>query len=441
MPERKLSHYANTLIAHEISAMTRYYDQIIQLRPLPDDDGTLLNAVACEKKTMEREGTPPTPFLAAPGARTAVLLNGNINYEYDIQALIEGVKPRLSRNDRLVFVAYNSYLGGVYRALNWLGLRKAPLPTTFVTNADFKNLARLAGFEIVRSRQVAYFPFRCLGLGCVLNSVLAVVPFVRWAALASVITLRPLTRTADSRPSLSILVPVRNERGNLAAIFDRLPDFGAQVEIIFVEGHSDDGSWEEIQRLTAQHSAKYLIKSIRQSGNGKGDAVRLGFSQATCDLLTILDADLTMPPELLIRFYEAYRLGLADFINGTRLVYPMEGEAMRFLNRLGNVFFAKALSMVLETSLGDSLCGTKLLTRSDYARVLAWRKNFGEFDPFGDFELLFPAAILGFGIVDIPIRYRARTYGSTKISRFRHGLMLLKMVIVGALGVRTGRVK
>ena len=143
-----------------------------------------------------------------------------------------------------------------------------------------------------------------------------------------------------------------------------------------------------------------------------------------------------MPPEMLRRFYDAYCEGHGDFINGSRLVYPMEGAAMRFLNRLGNIFFAKMLSSVLDVRIGDSLCGTKLLTRSDYQRMVAWRNDFGDFDPFGDFELLFPAAVLGLGIVDIPVRYLARTYGETNIRRFRHGLLLLKMTWVGLIRIK-----
>jgi glycosyltransferase involved in cell wall biosynthesis len=180
------------------------------------------------------------------------------------------------------------------------------------------------------------------------------------------------------------------------------------------------------------------VRAFQQTGRGKVDAVRLGFSKATGDLLTILDADLTMPPELLPRFVEAYARGLGDFVNGTRLVYPMEGEAMRFLNRLGNIFFAKMVSRVLEQPLADTLCGTKLLARRDYERFVAWRADFGDFDPFGDFEMLFPAALLGLGVIDVPVAYRSRTYGSTNIHRFRDGLRLLKMVVIGFVRFRMG---
>jgi glycosyltransferase involved in cell wall biosynthesis len=205
-----------------------------------------------------------------------------------------------------------------------------------------------------------------------------------------------------------------------------------------VEGHSHDGTWEEIQRVASKFGAKYPIKTLKQSGSGKADAVRLGLAHCTGDLCAILDADLTMPPELLPRFYEAWCKGLADFINGNRLVYPMESGAMRFLNHLGNVFFAKALRYALDAKLGDTLCGTKLFSNRDYQRMTAWRTDFGDFDPFGDFELLFPAASLGLGIVDIPLTYRDRVYGQTNIHRFRDGYRLLRMTITGLLRIKLG---
>ncbi|MBP1635338.1 MAG: glycosyl transferase, family 2, partial [Acidobacteria bacterium] len=183
------------------------------------------------------------------------------------------------------------------------------------------------------------------------------------------------------------------------------------------------------------------IVALQQEGRGKADAVRLGFSRASGDLVTILDADLTMPPEDLTRFYDAYCRGMGDFVNGTRLVYPMEGEAMRFLNRLGNVFFAKLLGYVLDSPIGDSLCGTKLLARRDYERFVRWRGDFGDFDPFGDFELLFPAAVLGAGIVNLPVYYRARTYGSTNIRRFRDGAILFRMSMTGLLRIKFGSLR
>jgi glycosyltransferase involved in cell wall biosynthesis len=283
-----------------------------------------------------------------------------------------------------------------------------------------------------------YFPWRLFRIGNVINRLLAATPILRWLGLAYLVVLAPIVTEGKRRPSLSCVVPARNERGNIEGILQRLPDLECDLEIIFVEGHSTDDTWEEIQRVAEVYRDRVRIQTFQQTGRGKNDAVRLGFSRATGELLTILDADMTMPPERLSLFYQSYLDGHADFINGSRLVYPIEGDAMRFLNRLGNVFFAKALSFVLDTHLTDSLCGTKLVSRHDYNRMVAWREDFGDFDPFGDFELLFPAAVLGLGIVNVPVRYRARTYGSTNISRFRHGWALLRMTMIGLFRIKIG---
>jgi glycosyltransferase involved in cell wall biosynthesis len=266
-----------------------------------------------------------------------------------------------------------------------------------------------------------------------------VIPLVRWLSASVVVCLRPVV-AQRSKPSLSIIVPARNERGNIRNVLERMPDFGgAKLEVVFVEGHSSDGTWEEIQRVIEEPGWPMACKAYQQTGVGKADAVRLGFENASSDLLTILDADLTMPPELLPSYYECYRQGHGDFINGSRLVYPMEGGAMRFLNQLANIFFAKAITVVTEARISDALCGTKLVARHDYQRFKRWREDFGDFDPFGDFELIFPASVIGLGIVDVPVRYRMRTYGETQIRRFRDGWQLLKMVAIGFLRIKLGR--
>jgi hypothetical protein len=428
--------YLTRVIAGQVSRITRYYDALVQFAPLPHDDGRLLRHTECAAKVSAPalEGVPGA--TEANGQRIAVLLNGNLNYDLDIEATLAHLRTRLTRLSRVVVVLYNPYFRGVFRLASSLGLRNAPPPLTFVTRESMAALAALSGYEIVQMKPIAYVPFEMLGLGNLINRVLPTIPLLRWFGAAAIVVLRPIA--ASPPPSLSIVIPCRNERGNIESALTRLPVFPAPVEVIFVEGHSSDGTWEEVQRVVAAYGDRMKLSAYRQTGKGKSDAVRLGFSKAANDLITILDADLTMPPEMLPRFYNAYCAGLADFINGTRLVYPMEGEAMRFLNRLGNVFFAKALSFVLDTHLTDSLCGTKLLRRDDYARMVRWRGDFGDVDPFGDFELLFPAAILGLGIIDIPVYYRARQYGATNIHRFRHGLMLLRMTLIGLFRVKSG---
>jgi len=226
--------------------------------------------------------------------------------------------------------------------------------------------------------------------------------------------------------SVTVLIPCRNERGNIEPAVQRTPDLGHHTEIIFVDGHSEDGTPDEIRRVMEKYPQRD-IKFMVQDGKGKGDAVRKGFSAATGDILMILDADLTVPPEDLPKFYRAIASGKGEFINGTRLVYPMEDEAMRFLNLLGNKFFSLAFSWLLNQRLKDTLCGTKVISRKNYERLAAGRGYFGDFDPFGDFDLLFGASKLNLKITEVPIRYRAREYGETQISRFRHGLLLLRM--------------
>jgi hypothetical protein len=419
-------------IAGEISSMTRYYDAVVQFEPPASDSGYLLECIDAPQKSVASS----IDLRGERDRRTAILLNGNLNRELNIQDLLMRIRQGMSRTSRVVVVTYNPYLALLYRLTTSLGLRAPEANTTFVTLTDLRNLARLAGLEIVRVRPCVAFPWRMLGIGSAVNAVLAALPLFRLRALVHVITLRPVM-TESARPSLSIVIPARNERGNIEEALRRMPDLRAKTEILFVEGNSTDGTWEEIQRVAAAWRDRFDIKSLQQTGRGKNDAVRLGFANATGELLTILDADLSMPPELLGQFYDAWVRGLADFINGSRLVYPMEGNAMRFLNRLGNIFFAKALSYVLDTPIGDSLCGTKLFARHDYARMTAWRRDFGEFDPFGDFELLFPAAVLSLGVIDVPVRYRARSYGSTNINRFRDGSVLLNMTMLGWLRIKS----
>lgn len=426
--------YVVGLLAAEISTLTRYYDRLIQWLPMEQDDGLLLDLADCPRKETA-VGEADLPDLTGESEqRTAILVNASFNHHFDIQGLLIRLKRHCSRGTRLIVVLYNPYLRWLYTLANRLGIRKGELPTTFITRVDVDNLAEISGFSVVRERPVGYCPWRMFGLGGLINRVAQVIPIVRWLSLGFVVVLRP--RIPSAPAGISCIIPARNERGNIENALKRLGGLACRIEVIFVEGNSTDQTWEEIERVARLYAGRFRIVMLQQTGKGKADAVRLGFTAATEPLVTILDADLTMPPEMLERFYQAYCEGHGDFVNGSRLMYPMEGDAMRFLNRLGNVFFAKMLSWILEVRLGDSLCGTKLLVRSDYQRILAWRRDFGDFDPFGDFELLFPAAVLALGIVDIPIRYLARTYGSTNIHRFRHGWLLLKMTAIGLFRIK-----
>lgn len=430
--------FRTSWVAREISAFSRFFDQVLLWPRLPSDDGQLGELIeARAKRKIERE--EDLPNLSEEKDRCSlIVLNGTFNFHHDIQGLLLSIKGKLSRNTRLAVVAYNPYFRSLYGWANRLGLRKGELPTTYLTRTDLENIATISGYAVTKIRPVGFCPWWLLGIGPLINRLLPIFPIVRWFSFTNLIVLRPII-ASKSLPSLTVVIPARNEKGNIENALLRMPDFGgAQLEVIYVEGNSKDDTWGEILRVQKEYASRFQIKAFQQKGKGKNDAVRVGFQNSTGDLLTILDADLTMPPELLPRFYDAYVQGKCDFVNGSRLVYPMEGEAMRFLNRLGNGFFAKALSFVLDSRLGDSLCGTKLVTRHDYKRFCEWRNWFGDFDPFGDFELLFPAASLGLGIVDIPVRYRARVYGETNIRRFRDGWILLRMTTIGLLRLKMG---
>ena len=280
-------------------------------------------------------------------------------------------------------------------------------------------------------------PLDVPGASAGLNKYLVRVPGMQHLSLYRVYLLRDRGAPAPlRRASVTVVVPARNEAGNVQAAIDRTPVMGKSTELIFVEGHSSDGTWDAIQSAMRRYDGPLTLRAFQQTGKGKGDAVRLGFAHATGELLMILDADLTVPPEDLPAFYDVAARGLADYVQGTRLVYPMEPGAMRFFNKLGNLAFSQLFTYLLQQPIKDTLCGTKVLWRKDYERIAAARSYFGDFDPFGDFDLIFGAARLGLKIAEIPVRYRDRSYGETNISRWKHGWLLLRMSAVAARKIK-----
>lgn len=331
-------------------------------------------------------------------------------------------------NETRVVVAYHAPLWEPLLALaERLGIKMPQREQNWLSTDDIENLLNLAGFEVIWRDWRQLVPRRLLGLGVIINKLIATLPIIRRLCLRTYLVARALPSRADRAASATVIIPCRNERGNIEAAVQRLPRFSNDLEIIFVEGHSQDGTLDEIRRVIAAHPDRD-IKVLVQDGKGKGDAVRKGFTTARGDILIILDADLTVPPEWLPRFYEAIRSGRGEFANGSRLVYPMETQAMRFLNMIANRMFSFLFTWLLNQRFTDTLCGTKALSRRHYEQIAANRVYFGDFDPFGDFDLIFGAARLNLKVVEIPVRYASRTYGSTQISRFRHGWMLLHMV-------------
>ena len=359
-----------------------------------------------------------------------VILSDLIGYLGDVQRAFEELHKVCHPRTRVIITYFNYLWAPVLRLGERLGMKRPQPDQNWLALGDIQDLLSLANFQTISKGYKLLLPVRVPLLSGLFNRVLANLPLLRKLCLVELIVARPAPAPVPEESlTCSVIVPARNERGNIEGAVKRTPSLGRHTELIFVEGNSSDDTAEEIERVIAAHPEKD-IRLVRQgSGVGKGDAVRKGFAAATCDVLMILDADLTMPPEDLPKFFRALASGRGEFINGSRLVYPMEKQAMRFLNTLGNKFFSVAFTWLLDQRFKDTLCGTKALRRKDYERIAAGRGYFGEFDPFGDFDLLFGAAKLDLKIVEVPIRYRERTYGTTQISRFRHGWLLLRMCL------------
>lgn len=363
-------------------------------------------------------------LAAVRGPFDVIIFSDTINDLWDVQRAFTQVEPLCTPHTRLILNFYSRLWSLPLAIVQRFGLANPLLDQNWLTPEDALNMLNLSGFELVRAWPEVLWP---MPFGGIFNKFLVRLWPFHLLTLSNFVIARPRPKTPESEPSVSIIIPARNEAGNIQAIFERTPRMGREMELIFVEGHSRDDTLGAIEREISAHPAT-RARLLRQSGVGKADAVRLGFSKAGGEVLMILDADLTVPPEDLPRFYEALRAGKGEFINGVRLIYPMEKQAMQGLNFLGNKFFSLAFSLLLGQPIKDTLCGTKALWRRDYEQIVANRAYFGDFDPFGDFDLIFGAAKLNRKIVDLPIRYRERTYGSTNISRWKHGLLLMRMV-------------
>jgi len=358
-----------------------------------------------------------------------IVLSDTIGYLDDIESVFRSLRRVSAPHTRLVVAYYSHLWEPVLDLAEWMG-QKMPQPdVNFLSSSDITNLLYLAGFEVVRTEWRQLIPKSLLGIGRAINRFIGTLPLIRRLCLRHYIVARPFERRADWKPSVSVLVPCRNEKGNIESAVTRMPRFAADMEILYVEGHSSDGTFEECERVRDAYAGEWEIHVAQQEGKGKGDAVRKGFDMASKDILMILDADLTVAPEDLPKFYQAITEGTGEFINGTRLVYPMEKGAMRFLNYWANRSFALIFSFLLNQRFSDTLCGTKVLSKKHYDAIAAGRDYFGEFDPFGDYDLIFGAAKLNLKITEVPIRYADRTYGEPQISRFRDGFLLLRMVV------------
>jgi len=365
-----------------------------------------------------------------------IILNGNVHYERDVQEFLNELKHICKPNTRIIFLYYSSLWKPLLQFFTFLKLRSKLPEENWISPDDMNNLLRLSDYELVKKENKILCPVFIPIISYILNRFFAPVFFFRWFTLLNFAVAKLIHKSRQDNLSVSVVVPARNEAGNIEKLLLRMPKMGPDDEIIFIEGNSTDNTWETIKEVAEKYKNDYNIIIGQQEGKGKGDAVRKGFDMATKDIFMILDADISVQPEDLSKFYEAIITDKGEFINGSRLVYPMDKKAMRFFNIIGNKFFALGFSYVLGQRFKDTLCGTKVLTKENYFKIVKNRNYFGDFDPFGDFDLILGASRLGLRIIEVPITYKERTYGSTNIQRWKHGVILLKMLIFSALKIK-----
>jgi len=357
-----------------------------------------------------------------------IILSDTIGFLDDCEETLSSLHSLCNLETRLVISYYSWIWQPILTLAEKLGLKMPSVEMNWLSSEDTMGFLNLADFEPVKREWRQLIPKSFFGFGLLVNRFIGTLPLIRRLSLRNYIVSRPIRKVGLDQLSTTVLIPCRNEKGNIENAIRRIPEFCEDLEIIYVEGGSEDGTLNEIHRVIAAYPDKD-IKVLVQDGKGKGDAVRKGFDCARGDILMILDADLTVPPEDLPKFYMAISSGKGEYINGTRLIYPMDDQAMRFLNFWANRTFSILFTWLLNQRFTDTLCGTKVLTKKNYEKIVANRSYFGDFDPFGDFDLIFGASKLNLKVVEVPIRYAAREYGETQISRFRHGWLLLKMVL------------
>jgi ubiquinone/menaquinone biosynthesis C-methylase UbiE len=367
--------------------------------------------------------------LSVTGTFNYIIISDTLGYFEDIQKVFMNLR-KVSTPDTRIIITYHNFMWQPFLEVSeYLKLKMPQRRLNWLNRGDIINLLILGRYEIIRTGNRFLLPKTIPVLVPFFNTYLSQLPLVKKFNIVGFIIAKPLMNGPEDNKlfSVSVIIPARNEKGNIEDAVRRIPEMRSHTEIIFVEGDSTDGTLDEIKRVCEKYSQIRDVKYLTQEGKGKGDAVRKGFDAARGDILMILDADLTVEPEQLPKFYNAIATGKGEFVIGSRLVYPMEDEAMRILNILGNKFFSLIFTFLLEQLIKDTLCGTKVLTKKNYERLIINRDYFGDFDPFGDFDLIFGAAKLNLKFIEIPIRYKSRQYGMTNISRFRHGWLLLKM--------------
>lgn len=345
----------------------------------------------------------------------------------DIYSVLKIIKKILIPNGKLLVNSVNPKWNVILKLFEKLQLKTFTKDRAYIHPKKISTIAKSDGFELNQyySRQI--FPFRILGIGKLINKILEVVLLPFNIGIKNYMIFS-YYKSSNVNNSKSIIIPAKNEEKNLVPLIKRIPVFDEEYELVVVYGKSKDKT-EEIVLDLENLFPEINIKVLKQSSNGKANAVWEAVEVCDMELIAILDSDQSVDPETLEYFFEILESGNADFVNGTRLIYPMEDKAMRTINTFGNKIFQFLISLVIRQKLTDSLCGTKVFKKSNINKIKIWQDTLSSRDPFGDFDLIFSAAYAGDKILEYPVHYRARVYGETQISRFRDGFKLIKYFI------------
>jgi SAM-dependent methyltransferase len=374
-----------------------------------------------------------------PEEKFDYILFNDIGDTVDVLQALRNLKPLCRRHTRILVITYNHLWEPLVTFAEWIGMKVPRTEQNWLSTLDIANLLKLAGFEALETHRLVILPKYVPLVSAFLNRFCARLPLLKRLCMTQVVVGRLLPPPVPKEElSVSVIVPCKNERGNVEDAVQRIPQLGRQTEIIFCDDQSTDGTAEEVLRVQSLYSDKD-IRLERGPGVAKSRNVWTGFGAATGDILMILDADLTTIPEELPYFVDVISSGQAEFVNGSRLVYPVPKGAMTTANMLGNKFFSIAFTYLLGQPVKDTLCGTKALWRSDWERIKPMLGSWGVEDRWGDYELLFGAAKLNLKILDLPVHYQERIYGSTKMTKvFRNGLIMLKMCWHGFSKLKLG---
>lgn len=311
-------------------------------------------------------------------------------------------------------------------------LRNAPSSLNRVTVADLLSLGELYGFLPLRFEATKLTPFRTGWIPIELRRIARKLPLIKHLAKDVQVHLYKESNAPVNleTQAITIVIPARNEAGNESLLRDALTQIQnriPQAEVVLVEGNSTDDTYPRLKAIEADFAGRLDLRVMKQTGKGKKNAVVCGFENCRGQLLAIIDCDFTVDINDSISAIQHAAKRQCCMINCARTIYPIERDAMRWSNYIGNRLFALVVSYLSGQDISDALCGTKIFTRALYELLIADGTWLSPRDPFGDFTLIFGASNQNYRILNYPVRYYARRSGAPNISRWVDGLKLLRV--------------